>query len=155
MRKTCLLLVISFIIVNILSSCNSTKEASTLPNQKITDLPEGLRNVQGFLIVSDPTSFLPADDDAIYLIKLKNEDLEDVRSVSPENRDTIQAIVDESTGKFNFSNVLPGNYLVMVRTIGGSYIPARYYSENPEYAVITVDEKIQHTNIELQPLVIP
>jgi hypothetical protein len=148
MKKYITLLVIFFII----SSCSNINSSSISEN---SNTGNNQSEIIGSLIVSDPTSFLPAEDDAIYLVKITGEDLGNLESVSPENREVIQANVDEISGSFIFQNVNKGEYLMMVRTMGGAFIPARYFTDNFNYAIIQVSEVDKGKTIELPPVIIP
>jgi hypothetical protein len=96
-------------------------------------------NLRGRLFVKDPDFAMPAPDNAIYLVPLTAD--QTVMTVPTiEFSTAIQAKVENTTGKFVFSNVPVGKYLVMVVTTSSSQIPAY----TPEGSLAVVDVKDSH-----------
>jgi len=108
----------------------------------------GTATLKGILAVLDPVVMMPAPDDAIYLVPL--EDGEQGPSTVPpiEKGKTPQADVDERTGEFVFTNIKPGQYAVVVITLGGSEIPVRVFETN-NLAIVTIQESDLDNTIDL------
>jgi hypothetical protein len=113
----------------------------------------GTVTLQGVLAVTDPMVLMPASDDAIYLVALSGG--KGAPSTIPpiEKGKTPQADVDERTGEFRFTNIKPGQYAVVVVTLGGSEVPARDY-ESGNFAIITVTEADLNQIIDLGALML-
>jgi hypothetical protein len=91
---------------------------------------------------------MPASDDAIYLVPLTGAE-GGPSTVPPVEKDkNPQAEVDEVTGDFVFTNIQPGQYAVVVITVGGSEIPVRMY-ETGNLAIVTVKDTDLGKTIDL------
>jgi hypothetical protein len=112
----------------------------------------GKATVHGVLIVMDPMTLIPAPDDAIYLVPLPEAGITTIPQF--EEGTVPQADVDERTGEFVFTDIGPGQYAVVVRTKGGSQIPARDYDTHA-YSIFTIDASLMDTVIELGNLSFP
>jgi hypothetical protein len=64
-----------------------------------------------------------------------------------------QADVDERTGEFQFTNIEPGKYIVMVLTIGNAQIPARTNEGN--FAIVDIEESDRNQMIEVDYIRVP
>jgi hypothetical protein len=114
--------------------------------------PKTSATLQGQLFVRDPDNAMPAADNAIYLVPLTSDEM--VLTVPTIDFDTaIQAKVENATGKFTFSKVVPGKYLMMVVTIYDTQIPA--YTEDGSLAVIEVKDTDLGKTIDLKYFVVP
>jgi hypothetical protein len=109
--------------------------------------------LKGTLIVIDPLTLMPAPDDAIYFVPLT--EAQEGASTIPAivKGETPQAEVDERTGDFVVTDIQPGQYAVVVITIGGSEIPVRFFDSN-NLAIVTVtqadlDKTLDIGNLEL------
>lgn len=117
----------------------------------VTSQP-GLATLHGLLIVLDPMTILPAQDDAIYLVPIPEGGLSTVPQF--EMGTVPQAEVDERTGEFTFTDIQAGQYAVVVLTKGGAQIPARDF-DTASYAIFTVDASQMDTIVELGNLSLP
>jgi hypothetical protein len=110
----------------------------------------GFVTVEGLLLVIDPNLALPDANDAIFLVPLNSK--EGIVTI-PEFviGEVPQADVDERTGDFRFTNIVPGRYAVVVLTTGGSQIPARFF-ESGSLAIFNIEESDIDTTIKLDHL---
>lgn len=109
--------------------------------------------IEGRLIVKDPLMFAPDPNDAIYLVPLDSQ--ENINTIPKfETGEVLQAIVDERNGDFIFSNIDPGIYAIVVLTMDGKQIPARFYNQG-HLAIITLDQEDLGKVIEVELLTIP
>jgi hypothetical protein len=108
--------------------------------------------LRGKLLVKDPDNAMPAHDNAIYLVPLTSDQ---TVIMSPTiNFDTaIQAKVDNKTGKFVFSQIATGKYLMMIVTIYDTQIPAHTMDGN--LAVVQVKDSDIGKTIDLGDFVVP
>lgn len=111
----------------------------------------GTAILHGLLLVTDPMISRPDSDDAIFLVPLAGEGVISIPAFVVG--EVPQAEVDETTGEFIFRDIKPGNYAVVVLTVGGSQTPARFYKDN-SFAIIRVEESDLGRTIELDYLVI-
>ena len=126
--------------------------ASPTPKPYPFDTSEpGTATIHGMLLVLDPMSMVPAPDDAIYLVPLKDAEMSIPQFVMGE---VPQAEVDETIGEFMFTNIQAGSYAVVVVTKGGAQIPSRFY-QTGNYAIFTVNPDQMDTVIELGQLSLP
>ena len=114
----------------------------------------GYITLHGLLVVRDPTSMLPAPDDAVYLVPVGGEG-QGVSSIPQFTPGEVpQAEVDERTGEFVFINIEPGKYAIVAVTVGGAQIPTRKMDDG-NYAIITfVEDEIDQV-VELGSLSLP
>ncbi|MEJ5202748.1 MAG: hypothetical protein WHV66_11000 [Anaerolineales bacterium] len=108
----------------------------------------GTVTIRGILAVLDPVVMMPAPDDAIYLVPLSSGNGGPATVPPIEKGKMPQAEVDEHTGEFVFTNILPGQYAVVVVTLGGSEIPVRDFDTN-NLAIITIQESDLGKTIDL------
>jgi len=114
----------------------------------------GMVTIHGWLLVMDPTVMLPDPNDGIFLVPLSNTG-EGISTIpSFDVGDVPQADVDERTGEFVFINVQPGQYGVVVLTMGDAQVPARVHKDG-SLAIIQVKESDQDNTIELEYLQLP
>lgn len=108
--------------------------------------------LRGKLLVKDPDNAMPAHDNAIYLVPLTSDQ---TVIMSPTiNFDTaVQAKVDNKTGKFVFSRVATGKYLMMIVTIFDTQIPAHTLDGN--LAIVQVKAPDIGKTINLGDFVVP
>lgn len=99
----------------------------------------GYATLQGQLIVVDPTMMLPRSDDAIFLVPI-SKDVHVVTIPQFETGSVPQAAVDEVTGKFVFTNIKPGQYMVVVITMSGAQIPPKTM-EDGNLVIINVEDQ--------------
>jgi hypothetical protein len=113
----------------------------------------GTVTLHGLLAVMDPLVLMPASEDALYLVPLTSG--ESAPSTIPpiEKGKTPQADVDERTGEFRFTNIQPGQYAVVIVTLGGSEVPARNF-DTGNFAIITVTEADLNQTIDLGVLML-
>lgn len=113
----------------------------------------GLTTVKGELLVPSPNTALPDPNDAIFLVAIDTN--QSVSSIPDFEIGTVpQADVDETTGKFVFTNIDKGTYVVMVLTMGGSKIPAHPFGSSEIQFVIVDDENLGKT-IDVEKISIP
>jgi hypothetical protein len=108
----------------------------------------GTVTIRGTLNVLDPQVLLPAADDGIYLVPLTDSEGGPATIPPIVKGETPQADVDERTGEFVFVNINPGQYAVVVLSLGGSEVPARMYETN-SLAIVTVSETDLDNTIDL------
>lgn len=113
----------------------------------------GTVTLQGVLAVTDPMVLMPASDNAIYLVALAGGEGSPSTIPPIEKGKTPQADVDERTGEFRFTNIQPGQYAVVILTLGGSEVPARDY-ETGNFAIITITEADLNQIIDLGALML-
>ena len=114
----------------------------------------GFVTLNGYLLVFDPSTTLPDPNDAIFLVPLSGGD-DSVIAIPPFTVGEVpQADVDERTGDFVFTNIQPGQYAIVVLTMGQAQVPARFI-DSGSFAIINISETdIDHT-IKLEYLGIP
>lgn len=114
----------------------------------------GYITLHGLLVVRDPTSMLPAPDDAVYLVPVGGEGqgVTGIPQFTPG--EVPQAEVDERTGEFVFVNIEPGKYAVVVITVGGAQIPTRRMDDG-NYSIITFEDDEIDQVVELGSLSLP
>lgn len=114
----------------------------------------GYITLHGLLVVRDPTSMLPAPDDAVYLVPVGGEGqgVTGIPQFTPG--EVPQADVDERTGEFVFVNIEPGKYAIVAITMGGAQIPTRSMDDG-NYAIITFLEDEIDQVVELGSLSLP
>lgn len=111
-----------------------------------------LTTIKGRLIVLN-LSMLPAKDDAIFLVPL--DPINEISTIpSFEMGDVPQAIVDERTGDFVFTNIEIGKYALIVMTQNGAQIPASF-KENSSYVIFDVNENNLGEIIDLKEVNFP
>lgn len=109
--------------------------------------------VTGVLALMDPRTLAPRED-GLYLVPISTEDKSAmvVPSVDPEN--SIQADIDESSGRFYFDNVSPGLYAVTAILESGNQHSVRQL-DSGKIVVVTVDEANVGETIDLGKLRLP
>jgi len=113
---------------------------------------DGTVTVHGVLAVMDPSQALPDPDDGIFLVPLPASD--GVTMVPTFEIGTVpQADVDERTGEFVFTDIEPGQYIVMVYTLGNAKIPAR--NDDGGFAILKISETDRDQTIEVNYLRVP
>ncbi len=160
------ILLISLIVL--LAACSGTPAESTrsvtitniqvntvVPTQPYpfkTSEP-GHITIHGELVVTDPMVMLPAEDDAIYLVPIpEDQPLSTIPTFEPGT--VPQADVDETIGEFVFTNIEPGQYAVVVETVSGAQFPAHFYQKD-SYAIFKVDASQVDKTYELGLLSLP
>jgi hypothetical protein len=105
-------------------------------------------------VVLDPT-MLPAQNDAIYLVPI-DQDNPGVLAIPQFTEGKVpQADVNEPTGEFMFTDIKPGRYIVVVVTMGGTQIPARTMDESHNLVVVKVDETFLDKITEIGTMSLP
>jgi hypothetical protein len=157
----------------ILASCNSetdipksteignpqdiaTSPSNALPTMEpysfITSQPDAV-SIHGFLLVMDPRVMLPDPNDAIFLVPLQSN--EGISSIPPFKVGEVpQADVDERTGEYMFTDIQPGQYAIVILTMGGAQVPARFYDKG-DLAIIKVSESDIGKTVEIDELSLP
>lgn len=126
----------------------------TWENYKFMTSEPNKITLHGKLLVTNPDSVLPADNDAIYLAQL-NEDGDTIASIPQVDLSIApQADVDERTGEFVFTNINPGHYAVIVLTVTDVQMPARRYGDGG-LAIYRIDDSKKGEIIELGSLSLP
>jgi hypothetical protein len=159
--------VLSIFLVLFITACQGTtptpdREISASDVQIIVATPTepfpfktsepGTVAAHGMLLVLDPMTLVPAPDDAIYLVEIPEAGISSIPQF--EEGTVPQAEVDETTGEFMFTNLVPGHYAVVVVTRGGAQIPSRYF-ETGNFAIFKVEESQADTVLELGKLSLP
>lgn len=112
----------------------------------------GTAAVHGMLVVLNPLGTIPASDDAVYLVPLPDENISTIPQF--DSSTAIQAEVNEVSGEFMITNLLPGSYAVIVQTKGGAQIPSRFYPSG-NFAIFTITPEQIDTIVELDKLSLP
>jgi hypothetical protein len=107
--------------------------------------------VAGELVLISPESVAPQED-GLYLVEVDTESAMVLPTVDPEA--SIQAEVDEVTGRFFFDNVPVGLYAVAVLTDNGQQLSAREMATGVA-SIVTVTEEDLNTVIDLGMLRLP
>jgi len=112
-----------------------------------------LVTLKGRLLITNPMGLLPDENDGIFLVPL-SEDQGNISGI-PEFKvgEVPQADVDERVGDFVFTNIEPGQYVLMGLTDGGSQMPASH--DDGSIVVITVAETARNQVIDLGALNFP
>ena len=111
-----------------------------------------LTTIKGRLIVLN-LSLLPANDDAIFLVPL--DPINEISTIpSFQLGDVPQAIVDERTGDFVFTNIDIGKYALIVMTQNGAQIPASS-KDNSSYVIFDVNKNDLGNIIDLKEVNFP
>lgn len=106
--------------------------------------------LHGVLLVTDPILALPDANDGLFLVPLSNN--EGIVTIPPFTVGEVpQADVDEITGEFNFTNIKPGRYVIVVLTSSGTQIPAKFSGEGG-FAIIEVKDSDLDKTMELDNL---
>jgi hypothetical protein len=141
-------------VVNIPPTAEVQQGSPTLEPYEFAESDPGFITLHGLLVVRDPTTMLPAPDDAIYLVPMGAEG-QGVTGIPQFTAGEVpQADVDESTGEFVFVNIEPGKYAVVVITKGGSQIPTRKM-EDGTYSIYDLSAEETDRVIELGSLSLP
>lgn len=133
------------------SSVQPAAISPTLKPYTLETAKPGTAILHGLLLVMDPMISRPDSEDAIFLVPLTGEGVISIPAFVVG--EVPRAEVDETTGEFIFRNVKPGNYAIVILTVGGSQVPARFYKDNG-FAIIRVEESDLGRTIELDYLVI-
>jgi hypothetical protein len=155
-----------FLVGILISGCiNTTNRDITITSYETTSIPvisptfefpvsePNFTTIIGELVVLNPTVALPSENDAIFLVPLIG--LENVSSIPQfEVGEVPQAVVDESTGLFVFTNISPGTYIIMVETISAAQIPARKY-DIEGLAIVNITDEDKNKTIDLGFLQFP
>ena len=168
LRKPAILFIVFLLLTLSFTGCantnaDPTREVSISNVQIATITPTppyafvksdpGYTTLHGMMVVLDPISMVPAQDDGIYLVPMSAD--QPISGIPQfEIGKVPQAEVDEISGEFTFTNIEPGQYAVVVLTEGGSQIPVRY-SESGNYAIITVDASQKDTTVDMGYLTLP
>jgi hypothetical protein len=113
----------------------------------------GSITVLGTLILLNPLTLIPAPEDSVFLVSMPVD--QPISGIPQfEVGKVPQAEVDEITGDFVFTNIQPGQYAVVVVTIGGAQIPVHYLGTS-NYGIITLDASQVDTTVELGDLTLP
>jgi len=112
----------------------------------------GTVTIHGTLFVLDPVLASPDPNDAIFLVPLPEG--EGVTMMpSFQIGEVPQADVDERTGEFVFTDIEPGQYVVMVYTTANAKLPAR--NEAGGFVIIKIEEENRDQTVEVEYLQIP
>jgi hypothetical protein len=145
------------VIENVVNAPPTTEVQQGSPTMEPYEFAEsnpGFITLHGLLVVRDPTTMLPAPDDAIYLVPMGAEG-QGVTGIPQFTAGEVpQADVDESTGEFVFVNIDPGKYAVVVITKGGSQIPTRKM-EDGNYSIFELSAQEIDQVVELGSLSLP
>ena len=162
-------LLLLFVLIILLAACtNNTPKATrdvVIGDVQITVVPPtevpylfktsepGAISVHGDLVILNPMSMIPADQDSIFLAPMATD--APISGVPQFEVGTVpQADVNEVNGEFMFTNIQPGQYAVVAITVGGAQIPVRYM-ETASYAIVTLDASQVDTTVELGKLTLP
>ena len=127
---------------------------TTMEPYKFRTSQPGTATLHGNLVVLDPTT-LPAQNDAIYLVPI-DQDNPGVLAIPQFTEGEVpQADVNEPTGEFMFTDIKPGRYVVVIVTIGGAQIPARAMNESRNLVVVNVDETFLDKITEIGTMSLP
>lgn len=115
-----------------------------------TPIP-GSATVHGKLLLLDPSSILPAPEDPLYLVQLKEGDM---TIPQLETDKAPHAEVDERTGEFIFTGIQPGQYAAVVITKGGAQFTARDFYTG-DYSVFIIESNHIDAVVELGYITLP
>jgi len=112
----------------------------------------GTVTIHGILLIYNPHLARPIED-GLFLVPLTGD--ETVTTIPDfQVGEVPQAEIDERTGEFFFTNVLPGRYIIVVLTTGKMRIPA-FNFEDDTYVVVFVEETDIDKTIELNYIRLP
>jgi len=119
---------------------SSPLPVSPLPTLAPSPSP-GTAVVQGILVLFDPINVAPQED-GIYLVSIDSDADGGVSMVVPavDPRTALQANVDESNGRFFFTDVSVGLYALVSVTDNGQQLSIRKF-DTGEAVMITVGEE--------------
>lgn len=123
---------------------------SPLPTPTYTPRP-GFAIIQGVLFLMNPSIIAPRED-GLYLVHIDDEALMVVPAVDMET--SLQADVDEVTGRFSFADVLPGLYALVAVTDDGQQFSIRKF-QTGEVSIISVREEDLDRVVDLGMLRLP
>lgn len=109
--------------------------------------------IQGVLTLMDPTSFAP-EENGLYLVPVGAEEGRTMVAPSVNLETSIQASVDETDGRFRFTEVPTGVYALMAVSDSGMELSVRKL-EAGETAIISVEEDELGQTIDLGKLRVP
>jgi hypothetical protein len=113
----------------------------------------GFTTIKGELLVISPNVVLPSENDGIFLVPIDDGSL--VAGIPQFDTAAVpQAEVDESTGKFVFTDIEPGTYVVVVETVTLAQIPARVFTDDT-LAILNISEQDRNQTIDLGYLRFP
>lgn len=124
--------------------------AATQPPYVFAESKPETVTIHGELLATDPDN-LPDPNDGIYLVPLPDGQVTMIPPIAAG--EVPQADVDEATGEFVFTNVEPGLYAVVVRTVSNAEIPAR--TEEGTFAILRIEEADRNQTIELGYIQVP
>lgn len=110
--------------------------------------------IHGILLIYNPHITRPVED-GLFLVPFA-EDASGGAMGLPQFTvgEVPQAEIDERTGEFYFTNILPGRYMVMVLTTGKAQVPVLNFNDD-SFVVIIVDETDMGQTIELNYIRLP
>jgi hypothetical protein len=114
----------------------------------------GLFTIKGELIVKEPFMMAPDPDDGLFLVPMDDPEGNITTVPKFEIGQVPQAEVDEVEGLFAFTDIDPGQYAVVVLTMNGSQIPAKFM-ESESLAILALEESQPEKIIELGYLFYP
>ncbi len=114
----------------------------------------GTVTIHGILLIYNPHLSRPIED-GLFLVPLNGDESGGVTTIPDfQIGEFPQAEIDERTGEFFFTNILPGRYIVVVWTTGKMRIPA-FNFEDDSYVIVFVEETDIDKTIELNYIRLP
>jgi len=110
----------------------------------------GKVTIHGELLAADPEN-LPDPNDAIFLVVVPDDQVTTIPSFITDG--AVQADVNEATGEFVFSNIKPGFYAIVVKTVTNAQIPAR--REDGGFVILRIKEDDRDQTIDVGYIRIP
>jgi len=137
----------------VLDDIQVTMPAPTVEPYVFRTSASGAITVHGTMIVLDPMTIVPAPNDSIFLVEIPAD--QPIAGIPQFTEGTVpQADVDERVGEFIFTDIQPGQYAVVVITLGGAQIPARFQTTQT-YAIFTLESSQVDTTVEIGNLTLP
>jgi hypothetical protein len=132
----------------------ATRSPSPRPSPRPTPIytpRPGSATFQGLLFLMNPLIVAPKED-GLYLVRIDEEAPMTVPAVDPET--SLQAGVDEVSGRFLFSDVPQGLYALVATTDSGQQFSIRKF-ETGEALIVTVGENELGQVVDLGQLRLP
>lgn len=122
---------------------------SSLVSALATPMP-GKASVMGVLIVLDPTFGTPqGEGSGVYLVPTTEPPSDDLKILEITDESYKAGVLDSKSGRFVFSDVLPGAYQMLVVTSAGTF-PARSTETKKwlQYIVVEADQVLDLSMVQ-------
>jgi hypothetical protein len=126
-------------------SPTATTDPNLTPTQALRTSKPGYATITGRLVIVNPHTLLPADEDPLFLV-VPDMTKPDYAIPPFKIGEVPRAEVDETDGRFVFTDVEPGTYLIAVMAKNGTIFRARIFSKD-DLAIVKVTQSGQTIDV--------